>query len=181
MPVDPIGIPSAVSSGSSILARLGSFLRPANLLVECRAKAEDSKIPNDRHQRINIDVRVFNNGKPITIRKVGLVQRPSVWARLRNSLTTIDLASETWVQFGIGAATTKSGRHLPHHIPSGDFHIIPVTTLSLWPPSALQQARIAVWHSFSKRPTLAEIELPLKIKVFEGDPWNTRSSEIDAM
>lgn len=156
MAFDPVTIPAAVSGGSA-LGRIFRWFRQVSLKVETSATAKKSESGHIR--TIELDVRIFNVGKSVTIRKVALIQRPSWWHLLRNQLIVIERAPETL------ASRYTAPRILPHHVPTGDFQMLRFDTKSIWPPSTLKGTQIAVWHACSNRPVRAGVEPPKMMSV----------------
>lgn len=152
MTIDPISIPAAVSGGSAI-GRLLGWLRQVSLKLEVAAIAKQSE--SGAVHYITLDVRIFNVGKAVTIRKVALIERPSWQAKLRNAFEIVERAPEV-----IGS---KYGapRLLPHYIATGDFQLLRFDTKVVWPPSRLKDMQLAVWHSCSNRPVRIAVEPPM--------------------
>lgn len=163
MPIDPALAPAVPPLLSRILNYLFSGAR---LRVDATATADVHAGHGPERKYLSIAVKVFNLGKPVTVRRAALVARPNWFGRLRGGFDVADEVEETSFSFHRGA--TEVIRRLPCHVATGDFHAFKFTTTAVWPPSQLSQYRLAVWHAYSKRPVLAEVSAPKTMRVQRG-------------
>lgn len=170
MPLESAAGP-AISVGKTLLERLQ---RKTRIRVEASAKAETraenatANRPATETHCIEIKMRVFNVGSPITVTRAALIKKPSLWSRLAARYAVLANASEMTLIYG----GSRSERHLPTHIPSGDWREIKFRTEEVWPPQRLKQIRLAVWHAASNRATLTSLEVPKEIAHFSGRSHN---------
>lgn len=156
--IEPASIGQAASLGTAALQRMR---RGTRLRVETKASAETRRSATGEEHTITLDVRLFNIGIPVTVRRVALVRKPSILSRLLGSHSVAADAPETG--FSLHPDGTRSWRNLPAHIPSGDFHMFKFYVRDVWPPDQLAKHRLAVWYGASRRPLLVSIEPPLRI------------------
>lgn len=172
--IEPVAVGQVASFGSTVLQRFRTGIR---LRLEATSTAETRIDTHGETHTITIDVRIFNVGIPVTVRRVSLIAKPTLASRILNRLTIIADAPETGFSMNPGEASVRSWRMIPAHVASGDFHMFKFHLSKVWPPEQLNDTRLAVWYGAARRPLLTR-ELPRKVDYRKMAPYGTLVSDV---